>query len=124
MLAGVLYVEHENALGSGALTWVTRPAPPPPPRVSIPGLTIPNDIVARSGSSGLLTLDAASGRVTWNGDVDLQRTLTLDNGSSTARRFLPQRRGSPARRLSKISAGEIILSECNQQLRQRLSPTA
>ncbi|BCX49285.1 hypothetical protein HAHE_31930 [Haloferula helveola] len=108
VLAGVLLVNDGSALGSGDLTIGDVSGTSNAIARFAAGLNIPNDIVARSGSTGTLTLDATSGNVTWTGNVDLQQTLNLDNGSGSQSSTLS---GviSGAGNLVKVSAGEVIL---------------
>ncbi|CBY13225.1 unnamed protein product [Oikopleura dioica] len=109
VLAGILLVEHSDALGSGALTLGATSGTAAATAQFSAGLTIPNNLIARSGGTGLLTIDAPSGGVTWNGNVDLQRNATFDNGSSTVSATIG---GviSGAGNLIKASAGEISLT--------------
>ncbi|MES2922754.1 MAG: autotransporter-associated beta strand repeat-containing protein [Verrucomicrobiota bacterium] len=111
VLAGVLYVAHSNALGSGPLTIGATSGTAAATARFAENLTIPNNIVVRSGSSGAMTLDAETGRVTWNGNIDLQKSLVLDNGSATAvdLSYVNGVISGPSD-LSKISAGEIVLA--------------
>ena len=112
VLAGTLLVEHSNALGSGALTLGATSGTATATAQFNTGLTISNNLVARSGGTGLLTFDAPSGSVTWNGNVNLQRNATFDNGSSTVSSTIG---GviSGSGNLIKASAGEIILSNAS-----------
>lgn len=108
VLAGILVVEHANALGSGDLTLGATSGTATATAQFNAGLTIANDLVIRSGSSGIATLDSPSGGVTWSGGLALQKAVTLDNGSSTvASSFNGAISGSGS--IAKTSAGEIVL---------------
>lgn len=109
VLAGVLLVKHQDALGGGALTLGDLSGTSSATARFIAGLTIDNDLIARSGSSGTLTLDADAGNLNWTGDVSLQRTLTLDNGSPTLASTLSGLISGPGK-LATISGGEWILT--------------
>lgn len=109
VLGGILLIENAIAFGSGSLViGATSGTTTATARFS-PGLTITNPIVARSGSTGDVTLDADAGNVLWSGGVTLQRSLRLDNGSTTA----PATVGgliSGTGNLVKVSNGEIVLA--------------
>lgn len=107
VLAGILQVENAGALGSGALTLGASSGTATATATFSSGLAIPNNIIARMGGSGLLTLDSPSGNVTWNGSLDLQRGLTIDNGSGLST-YSGVISGSGG--LTKVSAGEIKLA--------------
>jgi len=109
VLAGTMLVEHAGALGSGALTIGATSGTATATAQFSTGLAIPNNLVARGGGSGTLTFDAPSGGVTWNGNVDLQRNTTFDNGSGTVSSTL---NGviSGTGNLIKASVGEIVLA--------------
>jgi autotransporter-associated beta strand protein len=111
VLAGLLFVEHAAALGSGPLIVGATSGTAAATAAFAEGLTIPNDIVIRAGSSGAATLDSITGVVNWNGNVDLQRTVTLDNGG-TAAADTSYFNGviSWVGGISKISGGEIVLA--------------
>lgn len=111
VLAGVLYVANNAALGSGSLTIGATSGTAAATARFLENLTIPNDIVVRSGSSGAMTLDAETGRVTWNGNINLQKSLVLDNGSSTAV-DLSYVNGviSGTNDITKVGGGEIVLA--------------
>ena len=110
VLAGTLFVENSGALGSGPLTIGATSGTAAATAAFASGLTIPNPIVIRSGSSGAATLDSIAGNVTWSGTVDLQKTLTLDNGSGVSQ-FTGLLSGLG--NLSKISGGEIVLGNAS-----------
>lgn len=109
VLAGTLLVEHASALGSGTLTLGPTSGTATTTAQFNAGLTISNNLTARSGGTGTITFDAPSGGVTWSGNVDLQRSATFDNGSSTVSSTLSGLI-SGSGNLIKASAGEIILT--------------
>lgn len=117
VLAGTLFVENNGALGSGSLTVGATSgtaAATAATAAFAEGLIIPNDMVIRSGSSGAATLDSVTGVVTWNGDVELQKTVTLDNGGTAAAdtSYLNGLISGPGD-ISKISGGEIVLANAS-----------
>lgn len=112
VLAGTLIVEHANALGSGTLTLGPTSGTATTTAQFNAGLTIPNNLAARSGGTGTITFDAPTGGVTWSGNVDLQRNATFDNGSSTVSCTLSGLI-SGAGNLIKASAGEIVLTNAS-----------
>jgi fibronectin-binding autotransporter adhesin len=83
-LAGTLLIEHPDALGGGTLALGDTSGSSAATVQVTPGISIANHLLCRNGSSGTLTLDAPSGGATWAGTVELERTLTLDNGGSAA----------------------------------------
>jgi autotransporter-associated beta strand protein len=111
VLAGVLYVENGAGLGSGPLTIGATSGTAAATVRFAEGFTIPNDIVVRSGSSGTMMIDAETGILTWNGNVDLQKSVTLDNGG-TAAADTSYFNGliSGAGDITKVSGGEITLA--------------
>ncbi|MCP5542695.1 MAG: autotransporter-associated beta strand repeat-containing protein [Akkermansiaceae bacterium] len=109
VLAGILQVNDGSALGTGTLTLGDTSGTATATARFAAGLTVPNDIVARNGGTGALTLDAVSGNVIWSGDVDLQRTMTVDNGNAALASTLSGTI-SGAGGLTKVSAGEVVLS--------------
>jgi len=114
VLAGTLFVENAAALGSGSLTVGATSGTAAATTVFAEGLTIPNDIVIRSGSSGTATLDSNTGVVTWSGNVDLQKNVTLDNGG-TAAGDTSYFNGiiSGSGNITKVSGGEIVLANAS-----------
>lgn len=109
VVAGTLFVKSATALGSGALTLGATSGTATAIAAFSSSLVIPNNLVVRSGGSGVLTFDSPSGAVTWNGNLFLQKAVTFDNGSSTlASTFNGVISGSG--NITKISAGEIALT--------------
>jgi autotransporter-associated beta strand protein len=110
--AGKLIVLHSNALGSGLLTLggvsgtasseVEISAPP----------ALANNLRVRSGSSGAATLAFPYGGITWHGNIELQKTLTLKNGSPYS---LASVTGliSGSGGISKTGSGELIFTNSN-----------
>lgn len=84
VLAGILLVESPGALGGGSLTLGDTSGGTAATAQFNNGLSIANDLVARAGSLGVLTFSSPSGGVAWNGNLNLQNSVTLNNGSSTA----------------------------------------
>lgn len=114
VLSGILYVQDGAGLGSGTLTIGDTSGTAAATARFAEGFTIPNNIVVRSGSTGLMTIDAETGRLTWNGSVDLQKSVTLDNGSATAADFSTFNGiVSGAGDITKIGGGEIILANAS-----------
>jgi autotransporter-associated beta strand protein len=112
--SGILYVQDGAGLGSGTLTIGDTAGTAAAIARFAEGFTIPNNIVVRSGSTGLMTIDAETGVVTWNGSVDLQKSVTLDNGSATAADFSTFNGIiSGAGDITKIGGGEIILANAS-----------
>ncbi len=106
--AGILLVENAGALGSGALTLGATSGTATATAQFNSSLTVPNNLVVRSGGSGTLTFDAPAGGVTWNGGLSLQKGVTVDNGSaSVPSTFNGVISGTGT--ITKISAGEIVL---------------
>ena len=106
--AGILLVENAGALGAGALTLGATSGSAIATAQFNSSLIIPNDLVVRSGSSGILTFNTPAGGVTWSGGLTLQQAVTLNNASSTVlSSFDGVISGSGA--ITKISAGEIVL---------------
>jgi autotransporter-associated beta strand protein len=110
VLAGILDVEHAGALGGGALTVGATSGTATATAIFAAGLAIPNDIVIRGGSSGAATLDAEGGLVTWNGGMELQKTVTLENGGAIASVATFGGLISGGGDLLKTGAGEIKLA--------------
>jgi autotransporter-associated beta strand protein len=101
--AGILLVEHAGALTVGATSGTATAT-----AQFNSSLTLPNNLVVRSGGSGTLTFDAPAGGVTWNGGLSLQKGVTVDNGSaSVPSSFNGVISGTGT--ITKVSAGEIIL---------------
>jgi autotransporter-associated beta strand protein len=108
-LAGTLLIEHPDALGGGALILGDTSGSSAATVQVNPGISIGNHLLCRNGSSGTLTLDAPSGGATWAGTVELERTLTLDNGGSTAPLTLSGRITGTGS-LIKTSSGPVSLT--------------
>ena len=106
ILAGVLQVEHNDALGSGSLTIGDTSGTSSATARFTGGLTIGNDIIVRAGSSGTMTIDSSAGNVTWNGSLSLAKDVSLDNGSGVSS-YDGLISGSGA--VTKIGNGEMIL---------------
>ncbi len=83
VLAGILLVESPGALGGGSLTLGDTSGSTAATAQFNNGLTIANNLVARAGSLGVLTFSSPSGGVAWNGNLNLQNAVTLNNGSTT-----------------------------------------
>ncbi|MBN8458878.1 MAG: autotransporter-associated beta strand repeat-containing protein [Verrucomicrobia bacterium] len=83
VLAGTLELEHSAALGSGGLALGDLSGTATATVRIASGLTVSNSLNVRSGGTGLLTLDTVDGGVVLTGLVDLQRSLTIDNGGGT-----------------------------------------
>lgn len=113
VLAGTLYVKNSNALGSDTLTIGNTSGTSAVIARFVKGLTIPNDIVVRSGSSGLMTLDAEGGLLTWNGTVELQKSVTLDNGGGATDLSTFNGVISGVGDITKIAGGEILLANAS-----------
>jgi autotransporter-associated beta strand protein len=109
VIAGTLLVKNAAALGSGSLTLGATSGTATATAAFSTSLVIPNNLVVRSGGSGVLTFDSPSGAVTWNGNLSLQKAVTFDNGSST---LVSTFNGviSGSGNITKISAGEIALT--------------
>ena len=106
VLAGTLLVEHSSALGSGPLTLGATSGTATATAQFSSGLSIANDLVVRSGSSGTMTVDSIAGGVTWTGGLSLEKALTLDIGSSVSS-YDGAISGTGA--ITKISGGELVL---------------
>lgn len=109
VLAGILAIENAAALGSGSLVLGASTGSSTATARFAAGLTIPNPIIARSGSSGDVTLDADAGNVLWSGELSLQRSLRIDNGGTVT----PATLGgiiSGTGNLIKVSNGEFVLA--------------
>jgi fibronectin-binding autotransporter adhesin len=109
VLAGVLLVKHQGALGSGTLTLGDTSGTNAATARFNAGLAISNNLLVRDGSTGARTLDANAGDLTWTGDVELERLLTLNNGGFTLPSTLSGEISGPGS-LSKTGSGEWILS--------------
>jgi autotransporter-associated beta strand protein len=109
VLAGVLLVEHPDALGTGTLTLGDTSGTSAATARFNAGLTVSNDLLVRDGSSGARTLDSNAGNLAWTGDVELERLLTLNNGSSTLASTLGGQITGPGT-LAKTGIGEWILT--------------
>jgi len=109
VLAGTLALSHQDALGSGLLTLGDTSGASTATVSAIAGLTIPNDLLVRAGSSGAQTLSATGGNLTWAGNVELERLLTLSNTSSSLSSTLSGQITGPGT-LAKTGVGEWILA--------------
>jgi len=107
--AGKLIVLHSNALGSGLLTLggVSGTASSEVEISAPPALS--NNLRVRSGSSGAATLAFPYGGITWHGNIELQKTVTLKNGSPYS---LASVTGliSGSGGISKTGSGELIFT--------------
>jgi autotransporter-associated beta strand protein len=121
VLAGILLVEHGSALGGGSLTLGATSGTATATAQFSSGLSIANDIVVRSGSSGLATLDSVTGGVTWTGGLSLQKALTLDIGSSVSS-YDGVISGTVA--ITKISGGELVLGNSSNSFLGNIAVTS
>jgi autotransporter-associated beta strand protein len=109
VLAGTLALTHQDSLGSARLTLGDTTGTAAATVSASAGLTIANDLLVRTGSSGTQTLSATGGNLTWSGNVELERVLSLSNSSSTLPSTLSGEITSTGT-LTKTGPGEWILT--------------
>jgi autotransporter-associated beta strand protein len=109
VLAGILLVKHPDALGTGTLTLGDTSGTSAATARFNAGLGISNHLFVRDGSTGARTLDSNAGNLTWTGGIELERLLTLNNGSSILSSTLSGAI-SGIGTLSKTGVGDWILS--------------
>lgn len=80
ILVGTLLAEHADALGGGDVTLGDTSGTDNSTLRLAAGLAVDNDITVRAGSSGSMTIGAASpANTTLSGEITLQRGVTFDN---------------------------------------------
>ena len=106
VMGGILLINDTGALGSSVLTvGDTSGVATATAQLGV-GPSLANNVVVRSGSSGVATLRTALTGLTWAGNISLQRTAALE-GTTGITTFAGAISG--AGNVNKTGNGEIIL---------------